>query len=232
MNEHNTQNILHIYASTQSDRKKQDLIKFGETADVPHHSSAPMNRRLIAIGLCIALVAAFWGITVLSKQPHNPMSDISFIEFSRFHAGKFGTDSTDTQTMAGCFGSYSPMPNTLPKLPCSNIVAYHLYHNSDMSKIVGIYGNLTPVKSQITAVYASYLHASSDSATIFATGAGFQDLPNATEWNGLDIAYSGAISTKDGNMFKIFFKDGVYFCCLDVYAPASMEITELLSTLF
>lgn len=232
MNENNTQNILHIYASSCDDRKKQDLIKFAETADTPHHSSTPMKRRLIAIGLCVALIAAFWGITALSRQPHNPMSDISFIEFNRFHAGKFGADSTDTQTMAGCFGTYSPMPNTLPKLPCSDIVAYHLYHNSDMSKIVGVYGDLAPVMSQITAVYAAYLHVSSDSATVFVNGTGFQDLPHATEWNGLDVAYSDAISTKDGNMFKLFFEEGDFLCCLDVYAPADMEISELLGTLF
>ena len=232
MNEQNTQNMLHIYASSHADRKKQDLVKFAETADTPHHSSAPMKRRFIAIGLCIALIAAFCGIIALSRQPHNPMSDISFIEFNRFYAGKFGSAVTDTQAMGECFAAHNPMPNALPKISCSSIVAYRLYHKSDMSKVVGVYGNLTPVKSQITAVYAAYLHVSSDSATIFVNGAGFQNLPNTTEWNGLNITYSNATSTKDGNMFKIFFEEGEFLCCLDVYAPANMEITELLGTLF
>lgn len=232
MNEHNTQNMLHIYASSCIDRKKQDLIKFAQTAETPHRSSAPMKRRLIAIGLCIALIAAFCGIIALSRQPHNPMSDISFIEFNLFYAGKFGAASTDTQTMAGCFAAHSPLPNTLPKLSCSSIVAYRLYHKSDMSKIVGIYGNLTPTDSRITAVYAAYLDASSDTADIFINGAGFRDLPNSTEWNDLVITYSDAISAKDGNMFKLFFKSGEFLCCLDVYAPENMEITELLNTLF
>lgn len=232
MNESKPHNTLHIYASTRVDRKKQDLIKFSEIADTPHHSTAPMKRRLIAIGLCIALIAAFWGIVVLSRQPHNPMSDMSFIEYNRFHAGKFGAAATDTQTMSGCFGDYVPLPKSLPKLPCSDIVAYRLYHKSDMSKVVGIYGNLTPVNSKITAVYAFYLYASVDTNPIFVNGAGFQDLPNATEWNGLDITYSDATATKDGNLFKLFFKDGSLLCGLEVYAPADMPINELLDSLF
>lgn len=232
MNEHNTQNILHIYASTHADRKKQDLIKFAQTADTPHHSSAPMKRRLIAIGLCVVLIAAIYGIIVLSQQPHNPMSDVSFIEFNHFHAGKFGAASTDTQTMEDTIGTQFPAPNTLPSLPCSNIIIYRLYHHSDMSKAVGVYGHLISVKSQITAVYATYLYTSVDTNTIFVKGAGFQNLPHTTVWNGLDVTYSDAISTKDGNMFKLFFEDGDFFCCLDVYAPANMEITELLNSIF
>ena len=232
MNDQNTRDMLQIYASSHADRKKQDLIKFAETADTPHRSTAPMKRRLIAIGLCIALIAAFCGIIALSRQPHNPMSDISFIEFNRFYSGKFGSAITDTQTMGECFAAHNPMPNTLPKISCSSIVAYRLYNKSDMSKIVGIYGNLAPANSKITAVYAAYLHASSDTADIFINGAGFRDLTNSTEWNDLVITYSDAISAKDGNMFKLFFKSGEFLCCLDVYAPENMEITELLNTLF
>ena len=232
MNEQNTQDMLQIYASSGDDRKKQDLIKFSENADAPHHSNAPMKRRLIAIGLCVALIAAFCGIIALSQQPHNPMSDISFIEFNRFYAGKFGAAATDTQTMAECFGPHPHMPGSLPKLPCSSIVAYQLYHKSDMSKVVGIYGNLTPANSQITAVYAAYLYASVDTNWIFVEGAGFWDLPNATTWNGWVIRYSDAISAEDGNMFKLFFAEGDFLCCLDVYAPADIEINQLLDSLF
>ena len=232
MNEQNTQDMLKIYASSGDDRKKQDLIKFTETATPHYHSTAPMKRRLIAIGLCVALVAAFCGIIALSRQPHNPMSDISFIEFNRFYAGKFGAAATDTQTMAECFGPHPHMPGSLPKLPCSSIVAYQLYHKSDMSKVVGIYGNLTPANDQIAAVYAAYLYTSVDTNSIFIEGSGFRDLPNTVSWNGWDIRYSNAISAEDGNLFKLFFTEGGFHCCLDVYAPADMEINQLLDSLF
>lgn len=232
MNEYDAQNILHICTPPTDDRKKQDLIKYMETAQTPHHSSAPMKRRLITIGLCVALVIAFCGIVALSRQPDAPLSDVAFIETNRFQAGNFGTASTDTQTMKDAIGIQLVKPNTLPKIPCSDIIVFRLFRESDMTRAIGIYATLTPADSQITQVDAAYLYASVESNQEILTEAGFRNLPNSTIWQGLEISYSDAINTEKGNAIKIFFEDGAFLCSLDVYAPATMEITELLTAIF
>lgn len=237
MNENNIETIMQNYAHSAVSSKKQDLQKFHSTQTEPHHSSAPAKRRLAWIGLCVLVVSMLCVSFYLSQQTPEPLWDVDAQEFASFHAGKYNIPADQTCTLKQCLAeSVEIYPKImyhalLPRIPCSDITVYSVYRRYDNSGIVGIMSKLTPASGNIQQVAVSYYFSSIPKNLEIITEHGYVDLPKTAVWQDLNVSYSDPLETEDGTMYKVYFAKSGFHCCLDIYAPAGSEITELLTVL-
>lgn len=237
MNDNTIETIMRSYAHSAVSDKKQDLQKFHLTQTQPHHSSAPMKRRLAWIGLCVFVVSLFCVSLYLSQQTPEPLWDLDAQEFASFHAGKYHIPADQTQTLAECIAkseetAHAMASARLPNIQCSDITAYWVYRRYDDSGSVGISGTLTPASGNIRQAAVSYYFNHIPENREIITEHGYAGLPQTAAWQGLSVSYSDPQATEDGTMYKVFFEDNKFFCCLDIYTPEGMEITDLLTELF
>lgn len=240
MNDNTIETIMRSYAHSAVSDKKQDLQKFHLTQTQPHHSSAPMKRRLAWIGLCVFAIAMFCASLYLSDQTQEPLWDLDAQEFASFHAGKYKIPADQTSTLEQCVAE-SPeihreiVPySLLPHIPCTDITVYKLYRRFD--GIVGMGGALTPASGSIRQAAVSYYFNTVPANLEIIETKGYAALPNTAVWEHgqakQTVSYSDPLTTKNGTMYKIYFEYSGFHCCLDIYAPEGMEITDLLTELF
>ena len=237
MNEQNMEKIMCIYAKSAEGSKKHDLSKFMNTETAPHHSTAPMKRRIICISLCVLLIAAFCISGYLASQPYPPLWDLEITEFSSFHAGMWSVPADQIQTLSGCIAKDEPtalkMKNViLPKLPCRDITAYWLHQIHNKTYPVGIVAALEPASGPVSKLDVYYLWSSSEFNQEILQEYGFANLLNTTLWQGLDISYSKFQIQQDGILYKIYFESNGQLCAADIYTASDATLAELLNAIF
>lgn len=229
-------NVMNSYARSAVTSKSKDLQKFYEKNTQPYHSTAPLKRWLVITVLCL-FVASLGVALVLSMQTPEPLSDVEVTEFAYFHAGKYNIPANQTEIFANCIAKSEATAQKyadarLPKIACSDISAYWFHRRDNKNDSVGIAGKLTPASGSIRQIYAYWFDTDKESNSEFISEFGFEKLPNAIVAQEYFIAYSNAVETEDGTMYKVYFLDSGFHCCLDIYAPADSDITELLAEIF